>query len=199
MGICCGAQAVSDTVLDQVLTNPPLIWRLLTPDDAEAYWEATGQGQKPGLLARLFGAKAPTTEKPALPPPLPLPDPPVPDVDLDKSWDGINFCLKKITGDKAPNFFESGTPVGKIERGYGPALALRSATVAAIASSIALLQPADILAHYDPAAMKKIYLGDAWERNTDDMKEYLTENFQSLKHFLQACAARNLGCLVTFS
>lgn len=199
MGICCGAQAVSDAVIDQLLANPPLIWRLLAPDDAEVYWEAAGQGQKPGLLTRLFGAKAPAVEKPALPPSLPLPDPPVPDGDLDKAWDGINFCLKKIVGDKVPDFFAGGTPVGMIEIGYGPGLAWHSRDVAVFANALALVTAEDILAKYDPAAMKKIYLGDAWARNTDDMKEYLTENFQNLKHFLQACAARHLGCLVSFS
>ncbi len=198
MGICCGAQAVSDAVIDQLLANPPLIWRLLAPDDAETYWQATGQRQKPGLLAKLFRAKS-GAELPTLPPALSLPDPPVPDMDLDKAWDGINFCLKKIVGDKVPNFFEGGTPVGKIEMGYGPALAWHSRDVAAFANALALVTAEDILALYDPAAMKKVYLGDAWARNTDDMKEYLTENFLSLKNFLQACAARNLGCLISFS
>ncbi len=198
MGICCGAQAVSDNVIDQLLANPPLIWRLLAPDDADTYWQATGQNQKPGLLAKLFGAK-PATEKPSLPPPLPSPDPAVPDMDLDKSWDGINFCLKKIVGDKVPNFFEGGTPVGKIDLGYGPALAWHSRDLAVFANALALVTAEDILAQFDPVAMKQVYLGDAWARNTDDMKEYLTENFLSLKNFLQTCGARGLGCLVSFS
>ena len=128
-----------------------------------------------------------------------LPDPPVQNMDLDKAWDGINFCLKKIVGDQPPNFFESGTPVGDIEIGYGPALAWRSVEVAAFAEKLALLQPADILAQYDPVAMKQVYLGHFWARGGDDEKEYLTESFVDMKNFLQACAARKLGCLVSFS
>lgn len=198
MGICCGAQAVSDAVIEQLLANPPLIWRLLAPDDPETYWQAIGQNQKPGLLAKLFGVK-PAAEQAALPPALSLPDPPLPDMDLDKAWDGINFCVKKIVGDKLPNFFEGGTPVGNIEIGYGPSLVWRSHDVSRFADAVALMTGEDVLAQYDSVAMKKVYLGDAWARNTDDMKEYLTENFLSLKHFLQACAARNLGCLISFS
>lgn len=198
MGVCCWAKAVSDALIDQVLANPPLVLRIVSPENMDAYWEATGQLKKPGLLAKLFGAK-PETEPASLPLPLSLPEPPVPNMDLDKAWDGINFCLKKIIGDQPPNFFEGGTPVGEIEIGYGPALAWRSADVAAFAEKIALLQPADLLAHYDPVAMKKVYLGAAWSRGGEDDKQYLVEGFQDMKNFLQTSATRRLGCLVFFT
>lgn len=49
-------RTIRDDNISKVLADPPLIWRVIAPDDSEIYQHARAEKQ-PGFLARLFGAK----------------------------------------------------------------------------------------------------------------------------------------------
>ena len=141
MGICFVSITASDDVLDEVYQDPPLIWRLYEPEETELYYSEIGANREPGFLARLLGKR-----------PVAVHDP-IPrfsfgggqrlEIDLDKSWDGINFCLKNILPDDVPNIFEAGREIGNVDVGYGPALgfnSLRVRTMSAVCNSVSEIQ-----------------------------------------------------------
>ena len=117
--------------------------------------------------------------------------------DIDKSWDGINFCMKAIGG-AAPNLFEDGTSVGRIELGYGPGIAFRAQELAAIAADYAKVDRARLLEAYAPEKMTRVYPKGMWSDDRDDNVEYLTACFDDLREFLQKAATRSLGAIVVY-
>lgn len=197
MGICTVAFTASDEKILRVRQEPALIWRLFEPDSVELYLEEIGVGKKPNLLARLFGAK----EKP-------IPDP-IPsftfepgernEVDLDKSWDGINFCLKRLLGDKGLNLFEDGEPFGKVEVGYGPAMGFGSEEVKRIADRYGEISAEQLVGAFRPADMRGVYPKGLWEQDDEDTREYLVENFIDLKAFLNEAASNSRGLVVVYT
>jgi hypothetical protein len=197
MGICMRAKAVSDDKIASAIADPPLVWRILEPENPDLYLREIGQLRKPGLLARLFGAGESRSG-------------PVPDfdfseaesleADLDKSWDGLNHCLKRLVApDNCRNLFEDGTPVGKVEVGYGPALCLHSDEVARIAEAYCAIADQALLAQFAPDRMAAVYPKGLWSQDSDDLRAYLVENFAELKNFLTHAKDCGLGVIVQYT
>jgi len=100
MGMCLALHSVSDKNIEQILESPCLIWRLIAPDDPGMYLESCKSTTKINIFSRIFGKKE---EKETLR---------VPDLefiegeniedDLDKSWQGIHYCLNKTEYDAEP-------------------------------------------------------------------------------------------------
>ncbi|MCX2860941.1 DUF1877 family protein [Paucibacter sp. PLA-PC-4] len=192
MGVCLVAYAVADHHIDQLLADPPLVWRLLEPDDEAVYLREIGFDAQPSLWARLFGKAA------VAPPPVPslsFAEQEMRMLDLDKSWDGINTCLKALEPG-APNFFEDGAPIGAIEVGYGPALCLRSDAMARIAEAYAGVDAAALIEVSQRVNMDDAYLSALWRRQDAESQAYLSENFAELQDFFQHTARHGLGAVV---
>jgi hypothetical protein len=191
------AKAVSDDKIASAMADPPLVWRILEPESPDLYRREIGQLRKPGLLARLFGAGGSQS--------VPVPDFEFSEAesleaDLDKSWDGINYCLKQlVAADRCRNLFEDGTPVGKVEVGYGPALCFRSDEVARIAETYCAIADQALLARFAPDRMAAVYPKGLWSRDNDDLRAYLVENFAELKSFLTHAKDRGLGVIVQYT
>lgn len=119
MGMVVVLTAVSDVNVRRLLEDPPLVWKVVFPEEPGLYEDARKEAR--GWFARLFSsAKAPLElfdegERPS--------------VDLDKAWHAIHYLL---TGeaDEVPGplgfLVSGGAPVGAIEVGYGPARAFTS-------------------------------------------------------------------------
>lgn len=194
MGVCFVAYAVSDANIEAVLADPPLVWRVVESDDESSYLRELGRAAKPSLWERFFAKPRPapvvrhlrfTEHELRL-------------VDLDKSWDGLNACLK-VCAPQAPNFFEGSGEVGKIEVGYGVALYHRSDTLRQIAQAYAGLSDAELLAAFRAADLKRAYPTGFWDPNNAELHAYLTENFAELKAFLQHTQAHSLGAILQFT
>ena len=56
MGMALALHTISDENISKVLADPPLIWRVIAPDDPEIYQHARAEKQ-PGVIGRLLGAK----------------------------------------------------------------------------------------------------------------------------------------------
>lgn len=195
---------LSDLTIARVLTDPPLVWRVVAPDDAEAYAEARVRKDRRGCLAGLLGRRPP----PAPPVPLAelgLGDGEGIDTDLDKAWHGIHFLLTGTAwaGEPPLDFLvEGGQTVGAEDLGYGPGRVFSAAEVRGIHAAVAAISDEELARRYSPAALKEadIY-PDIWDRDpgADDAREYVLSYVTTLREFLANASRRGMGMLVYLS
>lgn len=196
MSICCTLHAIHPDQLAQLRADPPLVWRLLEPDDKQAYLAARRPARRVPLLQRLFG-RAPA---PAAPPPV-VPDVPVlgPGVlELDKSWDGLRHCIGRCAPD-APDLFAGDGPIGLIDVGYGPALAVEPSTLARYAAALQDIEEPGLLHQLQVSDFEDVYLAAVWRQRDADAQAYLLENFQALLDFTRQGAAQGLAAVLCYS
>lgn len=201
MGMVLGLVALSDTNIARVLQDPPLVWRVIAPDEPEAYEEARGEEAKPTLLSKLFRRTPPMTTVPDLE----MSGAEGLNTDLDKAWHGIHYLLTGTAweGESPSNFLvRGGTEVGDIDVGYGPARVLTAAETREALNAVNELSDKDLKVRFDPQDMlaKEIY-PEIWSRDPeeDDTFEYLTEYFQVLRGFLNQTVDEGLGIVVYVS
>ncbi|MBB2486187.1 DUF1877 family protein [Mitsuaria sp. WAJ17] len=196
MGICCSLYALSPEQLARLRADPPLIWRLVEPDDETPYLAEVAPPQRISWLQRLFGQ----TRAPAAPA-VAVPDFPAHErmeVDLDKSWDGLRHCLGLCAPD-APDFFAGDGSIGRIEVGYGPALAVDSGTLARYAAALEGIDEEGLRRQLQSTDFKDVYLGDVWRRRGADAEDYLLENFRELLGFLRQAAAQGQAAVICYT
>jgi hypothetical protein len=197
MGMCLALHSVSDANIKKILGRPELIWRLIASDDPEIYEETIKEKNRVGFFSKLFGKKA-TTETEI--PNLSFVEGENVDDDLDKSWQGIHYCMNKTAYEAEPpmDFITVGGDVaGDIDVGYGPARLFNSETVKEIHSRLSSITEADVSANYDPEDMDKLDIyPNIWRRDGNEGLEYITEYFVNLKSFVANCASNNLGMAV---
>lgn len=197
MGMCLSLHSVSDQNISKILAQPECIWRLVAPDDSEAYEKSVERKRKAGFLSWLFGNK----ETPKIN---------MPDLDfvegenvcedLDKAWQGIHYCLNKTAFEAEPplDFITvGGSVVGDIEIGIGPARVFNSKQVSAIHQRLATVSEQELAANYDPLDMDDLDIyPNIWTRDGNEGLDYIIENFKVLKSFIAGCEKNNLGMVV---
>lgn len=194
MGICFVAYSISSRNLERVLADPPLVLRVIDPDDDASYLRQLAAGSKRSLLQRLF----------AKPPPAPVPRSLVFSeaerriLDLDKSWDGLRTCIRACAPD-APDFIAGEGPVGDFEIGYGPALHAGCQCVAGFAAALERIDEAMLLEKLRTEDFKDVYLSGVWKRDDADSTSYLLENFRELRAFATHCAAHEQAAIILFT
>lgn len=194
MGVCLVSYAVSDAHIDAVLADPPLIWRIVESEDESSYLRELGNAAKVSVFARLFGKARPAPEIRHLS----FTAHELRCVDLDKSWDGLNGCLK-VCAPQAPNFFEGSGQVGKIEVGYSAALYHRSEAMQRIAEAYAGLTAEQLLATFRSLDLTRAYPRGMWQQRDADIESYLTENFAELQAFVKHTREHALGAIIQFT
>ena len=204
MGMVAGFASVSDRTIQQLLADPPLVWRVVAPDDPEAYEQSRrreADDAKPGLISRLFGAKAPPPPPPAS---LTLGDDEGDLGDIDKAWHGIHYLLTGTADEAdAPLGFllSGGAYVGDEDVGYGPARVFTSSETKVIASALSALSDEELRGRYRPDAMMKAEVyPEIWDRTppTDDPLGYIMEYVKVVRETLATVTARGDGLLVYF-
>ena len=194
MGICFVARSISASNLARVIADPPLVWRVLDPEDDTNYLEQLAASNRPSLVQRLFGKTGPAP----VPKALDFSESELKVLDLDKAWDGLRTCIKLCVPD-APDFFQGQGQIGTFEVGYGPALYAESKTIADFASALDEVDEATLLGKLRTADFKGVYLADVWNRQDEDARSYLLENFLELRVFVQHCAAHEQGAVLQFT
>jgi len=194
MGVCCVAVAVSDRNIDEILSDPPLVWRVLQADGEEAYLRAIGADRKPTLIQKLLGRVPPTPEIRHLT----LTASELREVDLDKSWDGLNACLTALVPG-TPSFFEGIDTVGELDVGYSPALYHRRATLRQIADGYLSVTESQLLECFGRIDLSERYLGETWAKARPDTIDYLRQNFAMLHEFLRHTSEHALGAIVQYT
>lgn len=197
MGMCLALHSVSDRNLEKILESPPLIWRLIAPDDPEIYLESANENKK-GFLSSIFSKK--NNESSQVIPDLEYIEGENVDDDLDKSWQGIHYCLNKTDYDAEPpmDFITvGGKTVGDVEVGYGPARLFDSKTVKEIDKRISNITTEQLRTNYNPSEMERLDIyPNIWERDGEEGFEYISEYFENLKSFVASCSKNNLGMAV---
>lgn len=202
MGMCLGLCSLAAADVEKVLADPPLIWKVVAPEDPEAYQaEVAARAGRPGLLARLLG------RGPAAPPRAPeaLDAGEIASTDLDKAWHGIHFLLTGTDwGGEGPAAFlvRGGREAAGVDVGYGPARLFTAAEVRDVAAALAPLDEAALRDRFDPEAMTRLDIYPSiWSRDPedDDALGYCLEYFDVLREFVSDCAARGRGLVVYVS
>ena len=201
MSKCYNLLTISDNNIDELLHNPPLIWRILAPDSQDLYLNAINDKNHKSLLTRWFHKNdaAVVTEAPNLE----FIEGEGIDVELDKSWHGIHYLLTKSawSGDWPLNFLLcEGKEIGDIDIGYGPARTFKANEVKEIAAALATIDHDALKENFDPGDMahQDIY-PDIWLNQLDDALAYCLEYFDELKRHVNDAAQRNMGLLVHLS
>ena len=196
MGICCSIYPLAPEQLARLRADPPLVWRLLEPEDEQAYLAELASTQPRSWLQRLMGrGRAPATPAAAVPD---LPAPALDMLDLDKSWDGLRHCIGLCAPD-APDLFAGDGAIGRIEVGYGPALAVDSATLARYAAALAGIDEDRLLSERRRSDFKGVYLAELWRRGDADTQAYLLDNFHALLGFTRQAATQGLAAVICYS
>ena len=196
MGMALALHTISDENISKVLADPPLIWRVIAPDDPEIYEHARAEKQ-PGFLARLFGA-TPGEVRTGLPE-LPKADGEGLETDLDKAWHGIHYLLTGTAWEGAEplNFIVcGGKEVGDVDVGYGPARVFSSDEVKKIADAVGAIDENELRQRFDPEEMKSLEIyPDIWDRDPedDDTLGYCIEYYDYLRRFLSDAAGNSMG------
>lgn len=203
MGMAMELFTVRDATLQRLLDDPPLVWKLISPDEPEMYDEARQEARRgsSGFLSRLFGGK-PKAITPGDTDSLELTDGEGHAADLDKAWHGLHFLLAGTAeaGNPPLDFLAvGGEEIGDVDVGYGPARALRPKLVSEIAAKLERLSDADLSARFDGSAMteQEIY-PDIWNRDPkeDDTLSYLLENVAELRAAVSESARRQHGLVL---
>lgn len=203
MGMAMELFAVRDATLQRLLEDPPLVWKLIAPDEPEMYDEARKGARRgsSGFIARLFGGK-PLSVSPGETDSLELADGEGHAADLDKAWHGLHFLLAGTAeaGNPPLDFLAvGGEEIGDVDVGYGPARALRPKLVSEIAAKLEGLSDAALSARFDGSVMteQQIY-PDIWNRDPkeDDTLSYLLENLAGLRAAVCESARRQHGLVL---
>ena len=196
MGMCLGLCSIGAPNLQRVLADPPLVWRVIAPDDPEMYESAR---PKNGLFKKWFGNKDGAAED------LVLGEGEAQNADLDKAWHGIHYLLTGTAyeGEGPVSYLlAGGQEVGDIDVGYGPVRALTPSEVQDFRRAIAGLSVEDLRARFNPEEMMELGIyPDIWDRDPaeDDTLAYCLEYFKTLRDFVDAAASKNQGLLIYLS
>ena len=59
MGMVLALTMLGDRNIDRLLADPPLVWKVIAPQDPEAYERARRDVARPSFFSRLVGRKEP--------------------------------------------------------------------------------------------------------------------------------------------
>lgn len=188
MSMILGLTALSDENIEKVSHDPPLIWKVIAPDDPEVYEKARRESMRRSWVDRLFSQPM-TIETLG-------DDGEGPSIDLDEAWHGIHYLLSRGAEDSTPLSFllHGGAQVGN-----SPARVFTSRETAAIHEAVSALADTELARRFDPADMleKEIY-PKIWNRAKDaeDPLAYLLQYLGMLRAFLSATARIGFGMVV---
>lgn len=204
MGMVLGLNTLSDENIEKLLSDPPLVWKVLAPDDPEIYEEERKSKTSIGFLTKLFKRKKDVEQTKFEDTSIELGENEGADTDLDKAWHGIHYLLTGSVweGDEPQNFLlAGGETIGEIDVGYGPARCIKSDDVRKIFDHLSGITVEELKSRFDPDKMmaNQIY-PEIWDREEDDGNlDYLIEYFEELKHFISKAVEFNLGIIVSIS
>jgi len=190
----CSLLSVSDRNIERILRDPPLVYRIIAPDDPEAYKEARNQDRKPSFLQKLFGGRKPEVGPEDLEM---LQCKPI-QCFLDKAWDGIHYLFTGTSGRGAPpmNFLLAG---GKeLNQPHQTLRLITSTEVKAAFEALRLTSDEELRNRFQPKDMlKKDIYPNIWARDPseDDTLGYLMNHVAVLRQFLADLVARGLGAI----
>ena len=203
MGMVLGLNTLKDENIEKMLSDPPLVWKVLAPDDPEIYEQEIKSNKAPiGFFSKFF--KKNKTVPPFKTVFFELSGDEGADTDLDKAWHGIHYLLTGSVweGDGPLNFLiAGGETIGEIDVGYGPARCLKSHNVSEINAALSEITVEEFEVRFEPDKMmaEKIY-PEIWNRKEENGNlDYLVEYFVELKQFISKAAQNKMGLIISIS
>jgi hypothetical protein len=201
MGMSLSLVSIGDSNIDRLLHDPPLVWKVIAPEEPRLYESARAATVKRSVLSRLMGRAAPVEAVPDLE----MADDEGIATDLDKAWHGIHYLL---TGDGSEGAFPAGflvsggTDVGDVDVGYGPARTLTSAQTREALAFLDRVSDDELRRRFKPADMMaaEIY-PEIWDRDPaqDDTLGYVMEYVRVLRGFLRQTVDAGRGIILYLS
>lgn len=196
MGMCLVLQSVADNNVEKILSEPELIWRLLSPDEPDFYENAIKEKYKVGFFSKLFGKK----QQPIQFNQLNFAEGECFEDDLDKAWHGIHYCLNKTDYEAEPPLdfiVTGGEEAGNIDVGYGPARLFKHDSVYDIHQQLSKISEQDFSKNYDPRQMEKLDIyPNMWLRDNEEALEYILSYYETLQGFLDHCVEFKMGMAI---
>ena len=201
MGMVAGLTMLAEHNIERLLSDPPLVWKIVAPDDPELYDDARRAANPGSRWSRLFG-KAP------LPPPvteLSLSKQEGTSIDIDKSWHGIHYLLTgSADAAEMPWTFlvSGGADVGDIEVGYGPARVFTAGEAISILTGLEGVTDEELHARFNSEEMMRLEIyPEIWDRDPSggEPLDYLIDYIGRLRAFLHQTVDQRLGLVVTLT
>ena len=160
------------------------------------------------ILRALYGEELELEAPPAWkfwakrPPPMPsFPDTQAEEIDLDKAWHALHFWFSGGANEgrfPAAFLLYGGREVGSVDVGYGPARCLKSTEVSHLETFLRQYTPDKLKSWYDPLRlMDAETYPEFWdEADREEMIEYLIQNFEDLKGFVEKANTSNNGLIL---
>lgn len=197
MGMVMGLWTVSDSNIERVIADPPLIWQVVAREDPELYESA--RREQRGFFAKLLNKQS------ERPPDLDLREHEGAETDLDKAWHGVHYLLTR-TADAGPapeNFLlAGGRPAGDLEVGYGPVRLHMSAEVKSFHAHLASVTNDELCSRFNAQDMMKLKIyPEIWSRQPDELDPlgYLAEHLDTLRNFIELAAQRDMGIAISIT
>ena len=187
MSMIMGLVTLGDANIARVLKDPPLVWRVIAPDEPDMYEDVRAEHPAPrGASPEEFELS--NGEGVA--------------VDLDKAWHGVHYLLTgtEVGEDPPLNFiYGGGADVGDLDVGYGPARVLTSSETRAAFAALSALSDEELEGRFDAQDMldKRIY-PTSWEDDPESLG-YLMENVRALRGLLKQATDARVGLVLYLS
>ncbi|MCX4024605.1 YfbM family protein [Endozoicomonas sp. SM1973] len=200
MTMCLEITTLGRQHIEAVLGYPPLIWRVLAPDEPGYFWYEVSQFTQ---LMR-FPQRNQLVDDTA----------PAPDFDyvegegireqFGKAWHGLHYLLThSVWGGKPPmNFIiNGGVPVPETDTGYGPVRMFDECQTQTIATAISKVDQVDLFERFDCQEWMALAIypveWESWGR--DESIVYLRNYLMKLQSFIFNAAEHNLGLVMYVS
>jgi hypothetical protein len=191
---------VSEATIGRLHADPPLVMQILD-GSAEAVEAARPKPKAPGLVARLFGAKAPPPPAPLTP--LELAPGEGEGADVDKAWHGVHYLLTGSVWEGEPPLdfmLNGGTELDFDGTWDSPPRTFTPAETRTIAEALARLGDDELGRRYDPAEMDRLEIyPEIWSRDPqpgEDQRLWVLSAIADVRKTVGDAVARGWGLLV---
>jgi hypothetical protein len=120
---------------------------------------------------------------------------------LEKSWHGLHFVLTGTDwgGDPPLNFIaRGGTPVGRVDVGYGPARVLGPSEVVKLNTALSAISAEEFTRRFDPVRLAGVEIyPPIWDEPVEDLRQEYGGYFQDLKHHVHRAAQNGQALIIT--
>jgi hypothetical protein len=189
MGICCVIVRLHDKTIDELVAAPRKVHHFYSPEDVP-------EPLPVGFVGRLLGKRSEPT------PLCSSPSGPDDQIDLDKSWDGLDFLFSNERKDSgACRLLTAKGITIREELGYGNPQAFRADAVREFDQFLDGLSWDILWQRYNPKEMarQKVYPRIWHPERVEADFEYLGNNYEVLRRFIRETAGLNQGILVVQS
>ncbi|WP_163834188.1 YfbM family protein [Spartinivicinus ruber] len=200
MSMCLEMTTLGRQHIEAVLGYPPLIWRVLAPDEPGYFWYEVEQFTQ--LMK--FPHRNQLIDDTAPPPDFHYTDGEGVSEQFGKAWHGMHYLLThSVWGGKPPlNFIvNGGTPVPDTDIGYGAVRIINDTETQAIATMLTQLDQAKLLQHFDCEEWMGLAIypvdWESWGR--DKSITYLLSHLMKLQSFIMSAAEHKVGVVMYIS